>query len=87
MEFQYRRKNERKKYSTNVSYVHQDRSYPGTLKDISVGGCFIITSWVNHFSPGDIILVNIPYATKREAVKKRGRITWINNEGLGIEFY
>lgn len=83
---EFRRTNERKTYTAPVVFSHQERAYSGHIKNVSLGGAFIISGNVNHFSIGDRITVSIPFTSGGSHVKRNGRVKWINDEGFGIEF-
>ena len=84
--FGFRRKHDRKSYNTEIVFSHKDRVYSGTMKNISLGGAFVITSSVNQFSSGDIVMISIPFSTGKKHVKRKARIGWQNNEGFAVEF-
>lgn len=81
-----RRRHERKDYGTNIVFASKDRGYSGILKNISIGGAFIVTSSVNQFSPGDVITINIPFTDGRKHIRRKARIKWGNDEGFAVEF-
>ena len=56
------------------------------MKNISLGGAYIETHWVNQVSPDDIVVVNIPFSQNKRSVKRKGRVRWQNNVGFAIEF-
>jgi len=85
-DFGFKRIHERKLYTTEVIFSHKDKAYAGRIKNISLGGAYIATSSVNQFSSGDVITLSIPFTTGQKHVKRRGRIQWMNNEGIAIEF-
>lgn len=84
--FDFRRIHERKDYLTDIVFVHKKKAYNGEIKNISMGGAFIRTPFVNQFSQGDIVTISIPFTTGKKHVKRKGRIQWHNNEGFAIEF-
>ena len=77
---------ERKDYSANIVFAHKKEAYRGTIKNLSLGGAFIATAFVNQFDVDDYITISIPYTTGRKHVKRQGRIKWTNDEGFAIEF-
>ena len=82
----FRRRYERKNYSSEVIFSSKDRAYAGTLKDISMGGAFIMTLSANQVERGDVVVVSIPFTDGRKSIKRRGRVLWRNNEGFALEF-
>ena len=84
--FDFRRKHERKTYSAEVLFVCRSQAYSGTIKNISLGGAFIVTGNVNQFSSGDIITITIPFTNGMKSVKRKARVEWQNNEGFAVEF-
>ena len=83
----YRRIHERKKYEPDIVFLHGDRLYAGSMKNISLGGAYIETYCVNQFCPEDIVTINIPYSSGKNKVKRRGRVKWLNNAGFAVEFF
>jgi len=84
---EFRRRYERKKYSSEVVFSAKGKAYAGTLKDICLGGAFVMTRDVNQVDKGDKVILSIPFTDGRKNVKRRGRILWTNNEGFAVEFY
>ena len=76
----------RKPYSSNVTFEHQGKTYRGAIKDLSLGGAFIETTWANHFSVGDVVKVQIPFSKGSKLLKRNVVIRRINAEGFGVEF-
>ena len=76
----------RKDYDACVTIAHNNNVYSGYLKDISVGGAFVVTSSVNQFYSGDSVSITIPYEKKKKHLKCRGLVKWMNNEGFALEF-
>ena len=84
---EFRRRYERKKYSSDVIFSLKGRAYAGTLKDISMGGAFVITLSVNQVYAGDVVVTSIPFTDGRKSIKRKGRVLWTNNEGFALEFF
>lgn len=84
---EFRRRYERKKYSNDVIFSLKGRAYAGTLKDISMGGAFVITFSVNQVDRGDVVIISIPFTDGRKSIKRKGRVLWNNNEGFALEFF
>lgn len=84
---EFRRRYERKKYGSEVIFSVRGKAYPGTLKNISLGGAFVITQAVNQVDREDKVILSIPFTNGRKSIKRRGRILWTNNEGFAVEFY
>jgi Tfp pilus assembly protein PilZ len=85
-ELGFKRIHERKLYSKEIIFSHKNNAYAGLIKNISLGGAFVATSSVNQFSCGDMVTLSIPFTTGQKYVKRKGRIQWLNNEGIAIEF-
>ncbi len=81
-----RRFHNRKKYQKEIVFVHSDRLYTGSMKNISLGGAYIETYCVNQFAPRDIVTINIPFSSGNKNIKRKGRVKWLNNVGFAIEF-
>lgn len=84
--YHFRRSHERKRYEADVIFSHKKHAYAGNLKNISLGGAYIISKNVNQFSSGDLVTMSIPFSTGKKSVKRKGRVRWLNNEGFAIEF-
>ena len=86
-ELGFKRIHERKLYVKEVVFSHNHKAYSGQIKNISLGGAFITTRSVKHFSPGDTVTLSIPFTTGKKHVKRNGLIKWLNDEGIAIEFF
>lgn len=84
---EFRRRYDRKNYCSDVVFSLNGKAYAGTLKNISMGGAFIMTLSVNQLSKGDVIIVSIPFTSGKKNIKRRGRVLWINGEGFAVEFF
>ena len=84
---EFRRRYERKRYSSDVIFSLKGRAYAGTLKDISMGGAFVMTLSVNQVDKGDVVVISIPFTDGRKSIKRKGRVLWRNNEGFALEFF
>jgi hypothetical protein len=84
---EFRRRYERKRYSSDVIFSLKGKAYAGTLKDISMGGAFIMTLSVNQVDKEDVVVISVPFTNGRKSIKRRGRVLWTNNEGFAMEFY
>jgi hypothetical protein len=82
----FKRIHERKDYNPEIVFAHENRMYNGSLKNISLGGAFIVTSCVNQFSKKDIVTVSIPFSGGKKNIKRKGAIRWLNDEGFAVEF-
>lgn len=83
---EFRRRYERKQYSSDILFSLQGRAYAGTLKDISVGGAFVMTLSADQVSKDDLILINIPFTSGSKIMKRRARVLWTSGEGFAVEF-
>jgi len=80
------RLHERRTYQPEIVFKHLDRVYRGNIKNISLGGAFIETHWVNQVSRDDIVVVDIPFSRNKRYVKRKGLVKWQNNVGFAIQF-
>ena len=69
-----------------IAYPVSEITIAGNLKDISMGGAFVITLSVNQVSKGDIITISIPFTSGKKNVKRRARVMWTSGEGFAVEF-
>jgi hypothetical protein len=81
-----RRKYERKSYITDIVFAIHGKIFQGTIKDISIGGAFILTRHVHQFWEGDVVTASIPFTDGRNHVKRSGRILWKNSIGFAMDF-
>jgi hypothetical protein len=86
VELGFKRIHERKLYATEIIFSHNNNAYAGLIKNISLGGAYIVTRSVNQFSCGDTVTISIPFTTGQKYVKRKGRIQWMNDEGIAVEF-
>jgi hypothetical protein len=84
---EFRRRYERKKYSSDVVFSLNDYAFAGTLKDISMGGAFVLTLSVNQVQKGDVINIKIPFTSGIKTIKRRARVLWTSGEGFAVEFF
>ena len=82
----FRRKYERKNYSADIVFASNGRIFQGSLKDISVGGAFILTKHANQLWEGEVVTISIPFTDGRKHVKRSGHIQWKNSTGFAIVF-
>lgn len=83
---EFRRRYERKKYTADVVFSVEDRAFAGTLRDISMGGAFVLTISSTMVAKGDVIIMSIPYTTGKKNIKRRCRVLWTSAEGFAVEF-
>ena len=84
---EFRRRYERKNYHSDVVFSLKGYACAGTLKNISMGGAFVLTLSVNQVQKGDVITINIPFSTGNKNVKRRARVLWTSGEGFAVEFF
>lgn len=84
---EFRRRYERKRYSNDVIFSRKGRAYAGALKDISMGGAFVMTLSVKQVDRGDVVVISIPFTDGRKSIKRKGRVLWRNDEGFALEFF
>ena len=84
---EFRRRYERKQYSSEVIFSLQGKAFAGTLKDISMGGAFVMTLSVNQVTRADMITISIPFTNGKKSIKRRGKVLWTNDEGFAVEFF
>ena len=77
---------DRKKYGVNILFVHNNQSFSGKIKDISLSGVFVATPHVHLFSKNDLVLINIPFVNQQSHVSRNGRIVRITAEGIAVKF-
>ncbi len=79
-----RRQENRQVWSGNILFATKDRLYTGELENFSTDGLFIK---MNEPLPiGKIIKVALPYSQDLND-KRKGIITWSNEEGFGVRLF
>jgi len=84
---EFRRRYERKSYHSDVVFSLKGYAFAGTLKNISMGGAFVLTLSVNQVQKGDVITINIPFTNGNKNIKRRARVLWTSGEGFAVEFF
>jgi hypothetical protein len=84
--YDFRRAHERKTYTAEVFFSHDQRMYNGIMRNISLGGAFIETVHVHRFAEGDIVILSIPFTAGEKHIKRNGRIKWMNRHGFAVAF-
>lgn len=84
---EFRRRYERKNYSSDVVFSLRGKTFAGTLKDISMGGAFVMTLAANRIYQGDVVNISIPFTNGRKTIQRRARVLWTNTEGFALEFF
>ena len=82
----FRRVHDRKRYVTDIIFTFKGRTYAGTLKDLSRGGAFVMTSTPNLVDRLDVITISIPFTNGQTDVNRRARVLRKNSYGFAIEF-
>jgi len=83
---EFRRRYERKRYQSDVIFSLKGYAFGGTLKDISMGGAFVLTLSVNQVQKGDIITISIPFTSGKNNMKRQARVLWTSGDGFAVEF-
>jgi hypothetical protein len=82
----YRRQYERKNYSVDIMFATGNQMFRGGLKNISVGGAFVMTKDINQLCEGKLVSLSIPYTDGGKHVKRKGRVLWKNDIGFAVGF-
>ena len=83
---QSNRRDVRKKYEAEVYFSVAQKAYTATIKNISRGGALIYTGGMPIITPGEKIIVTIPFTDKARSVKRNATIMWVDAEMIGVEF-
>ena len=83
---EFRRRYERKRYQSDVIFSLKGYAFGGMLKDISMGGAFVLTLSVNQVQKGDIITISIPFTSGKNNMKRQARVLWTSGDGFAVEF-
>jgi hypothetical protein len=80
----YSRRYERKYYSVDIVFSIDGRIFQGCLKNISLGGAFIMTKHAEQLCEGDVVTLSIPFTNGGRHVKMTGCIKWKNSTGFAV---
>ncbi len=83
---EFRRRYERRSYQSDVIFSLKGYAFGGMLKDISMGGAFVLTLSVNQVQKGDVITISIPFTSGKKNVKRRAKVLWTSGDGFAVEF-
>ena len=83
---EFRRRYARKTYSSDVIFSLHDKAYAGSLKDISMGGAFVITLAAGQVTSGDTVIISIPFTNGKKNIRRRARVMWTTMEGFALAF-
>jgi hypothetical protein len=83
---EFRRRYERKSYSSDVVFSLRGYAFAGTLKNISMGGAFVLTMSVNQVQKGDVISLSIPFTSGKKNIKRQASVLWTSGDGFAVEF-
>lgn len=82
-----RRISDRKSYKRKVIFSNGSLFFHGKCNNISLGGACIGSRNLLRIEEGMEILISIPYATKKESIKRRAIVKWNDNTRFGIQFF
>ena len=83
---QYRRRDERKDYDAEVYFSIYQKAYTATIKNISRGGALVHTGGMPIISPGEEIIITIPFTNQTKNVKRKARVMWVDSKYMGVQF-
>jgi hypothetical protein len=83
---QYRRRDERKKYDAEVYFSISQKAYTATIKNISRGGALVYTGGMPIITPGEQIIITIPFTNGAQSVKRKARVMWVDSQTMGVQF-
>lgn len=81
-----RRRDIRKRYVAEVYFSVAQKAYTATIKNISRGGALIYTGGMPIITPGEQIILTIPFTNKAQSVKRDATIMWVDDEVIGVQF-
>jgi hypothetical protein len=81
-----RRRDERKKYEAQVFFSFYQKAYTATVKNISRGGALIFTGGMPIITPGENIVITIPFTNQRKSVKRKAQVMWVDSQCMGVQF-
>jgi PilZ domain len=82
--FQWARENPRKALAIPVKFEFDNHTYKGTTENVSADGIAIKTE--DPVMVGQQITVEIPLKKKGKLAILRGRVSWSNRQGFGVNF-
>ena len=81
-----RRRDIRKRYEAEIYFSVAQKAYTATIKNISRGGALIYTGGMPIITPGEKIILTIPFTNKAQSVKRNATIMWVDDEVIGVQF-
>jgi hypothetical protein len=81
-----KRINERKNYQKEVILSTGLMVFPGTIKNISMGGAHVGSENISIIKTPIVINVSIPFAKKQGYIKRKAIVKWARNDQFGIQF-
>ena len=82
----YRRRDKRKEYEAEVYFSIYQKAYMATIKNISRGGALVHTGGMPSISPGEQIIITIPFTDRTKSVKRNAEVMWVDSECMGVRF-
>ena len=83
---QYRRRDERKSYDAEVYFSISQKAYTANIKNISRGGALVHTGGMPVISPGEEIIISIPFTNQTKSVKRKAIVMWVDGTHMGVQF-
>ena len=83
---EFRRRYQCKSYNSDVVFSLKGYAFAGTLKDISMGGAYVLILSENQVHKGDVISVSIPFTNGKKNIKRQALVLWTSGEGFAVEF-
>lgn len=82
-----RRISERIIYKRKVIFSNGSLFFHGKCNNLSMGGACIDSRNLLRIAKGIEIMISIPYAKKRDSIKRRAIVRWNDNKQFGIQFF
>ncbi len=81
-----KRQFERVVFGDAVEIEHQGRNFPGRVRDISVGGAYVLTDEKVAFGDRVVLKVVLPAIAAKGPRALDGVVRWVRDDGFGLQF-
>ena len=81
-----KRQFERVVFDGAVEVEYQGRSFPARVRDISVGGAYVVTNETVAFGDRVVLKVVLPAIAAKGPRAIDGVVRWVRDDGFGLQF-
>lgn len=83
-----KRQFERAPFDDNVSVVHGSERFDARVRDLSVGGAYVVSDRKLTFNAAVTLTIKLPALAERNKPPAviEGTVRWIRDDGFGVQF-